>query len=88
MNITHCLLKPEMCKEGLCGPQVILLRLEDEIVLYQTYWDPCPADVTPITPFDEHGIRLIQVPVHHVDRFMTLAEADQFQEEKKHENVS
>jgi len=75
-EITHCILGPELCKESLCGPVFILLKLEQEVVLYASYLDETPPGVTPITPFDPEGIRLVRVPVKYIAKWLTTKEAE------------
>lgn len=74
-EITHCILGPVLCKESLCGPIPIILKLETEVVIYSTEIDGIPPGVGVLTPTDIHGVRLVSVPHEYIDRFLTSVEA-------------
>lgn len=79
-EISHCLLKEEMCNESLCGPVDIVLALDDSVIIYATYLDATPEGVVGVTNYDCHGNRLVSVPLRYVDEFLTSDEADAVQE--------
>jgi hypothetical protein len=80
---THCMLGNELCKESLCGPALIILALEEQVVLYATHMDNLPDGVEALTPYDQYGVRLISVPLRFVDEFITSEEARLIEDEKE-----
>lgn len=75
-GISHVILVPELCNESLCGPVEILLDLDDRIIIHQTIHDNSPMGVHPITPYDRHGVRLVEIPNAFVQRWLTPDEAE------------
>lgn len=57
-------------------PREIVLRFEEKIVIVQNYADEVPEGTVGLTKWDEHGYRLVEVPVAGVDRWLTEDEAD------------
>ena len=85
VKYTHCVMKPVLCKDGLCGPVPIILAFPSYIVIYSSWTDPMPGDAVAITLFDAYGVRLVQVPLYHVARFLTREEADRITAEMEGE---
>lgn len=86
-NVCFVVLGPALCKDSLCGPVAIVLNLEDGVVVYATGIDELPADVISLTDYDSFGVRLIKVPLHHIDEFLTGEEAYLLTHEIEHADI-